>query len=437
VGDRHCRLPRFTLQIEDPIVDLQGATLERMYRQRTLSGTIGRALRTFPALIITGPRQAGKTTLLRTSFGKTHRYVSLDHPHVRERAMADPVGFLDDNAPPVILDEIQHAPTLLPYIKAAIDQDRVAGRWILSGSQAFPLMQGVTESLAGRVAVLTLLPFSSGEAAGRAHARITLGALLDRAFAAREAPKGRRIGIGQWMLRGGYPEPWTHRSMDRRAWMASYVQTYLERDVRAVLRVADLGTFQVFVRLLAARTGQMLSLADLARDAGISAPTAKQWVNVLEASHQVLLVRPYHRNFGKRLVKAPKVYWLDTGLAAWLAGQHDEEAVLHGPMAGALFETAVVSELAKAFLHRGMPPELWYWRSRDGWEVDLLVAHRGKLHPVELKLTSTPRPQHGAAAARWRAMAGDEAGSGLVVANVREPTSLLPGIRVTSWDMLG
>ncbi|MDX1999164.1 MAG: ATP-binding protein [Thermoanaerobaculia bacterium] len=406
--------------------------------ERTLAGVLERATQTMPAALVTGPRQSGKTTLLRTMFGATHRYVSLELPHVRERAAADPVGFLADYPAPVIFDEIQQVPALLSYLQSAIDEDRRPGRWLLSGSQSFPLLEGASQSLAGRVAILHLLPLSWSEIRDQARPGEDVEDQLDRIFAARPSgptPKVPKVPLAHWLVRGGYPELWRNPGLDHELWLGSYLQTYLERDVRSVLGVRDLGTFQTFLRLAAARNGQILNLVDLARDLGVSPPTVRQWLSVLEASHQIVLLRPHFENFGKRLIKSPKLYWLDTGVAAFLLGT-SESGALAGPTAGALFESAVVAELVKLFRHRGRPPGLWFWRSRDGVEVDLLVERRGRLHPIEIKATASPRPAHAEAVVRWRTWAGTAGGEGLVICRAEDASSLVPGVRVLPWHHL-
>jgi len=401
--------------------------------RRTMEQTIRRATRTFPAVLVTGPRQSGKTTLLTMGWGRTHRFVPLENPDIRARAAADPVGFLRENHPPVILDEIQYVPELLPYIKTAIDEDRSPGMWLLTGSQSFSLMQGVSESLAGRIAVMTLLPLSVGEAAGTGGESPSLAALLSgvRAGTAKTAAPG--FDMEDWLLRGAYPEVRANPDVDRDLWCAGYVQTYLERDVRQVVNVGDLNAFHRFLRLLAARTGQVVNYSDLARDVGISAPTARKWISVLEASGQVYLLPPYCRNFGKRLIKSPKAYGLDPSLATFLMGLHSREPLLHGPFLGPLFETAVVSGWVKAFHNRGLPPALYYWRSRDGIEVDLLVDYNGRLHPIEIKATSTVLPQHAAALNKWSSLAGKIGEPGVIVADIPHAVAVSPDVRAVPW----
>lgn len=411
---------------------------------RTLESTIRRAMRTFPAVLVTGPRQSGKTTLLTERFTDSHRFISLENPDTRARLLDDPVGFLKANPPPLILDEIQYVPEFLHYVKSAIDEDRRPGQWLLSGSQSFSLMQGVSQSLSGRVAVLSLLPFSIGESKGFGDRPPELDVVIDRLFSVgasenSDLPGDSEIAIDDWMLRGAYPEIRANRDVDRQLWCSSYIQTYLERDVRQVINVTDLNTFNRFLRLCAARTGQILNMSELSRDVGVSVPTIKKWISVLEASYQVYLLQPHFNNLGKRLIKSPKLYFIDTGIATYLLGLHGREPLLQGPMMGPLFETLVVSEWVKAFYHRGERPELYYWRSKTGVEVDMIVDRNGKLFPIEIKSTSTILPGHADSMRKWRALAGDLSDSGLIVANTLGDASLAD-LRVLPWyrglDML-
>lgn len=408
------------------------------YVSRTLETTLARAARTFPAVLVTGPRQSGKTTLLRHVFGRTHAYVSLERPDVRARAISDPVAFFQDNPPPVILDEIQRAPELLHYAKDAIDEDRRAGRWVFTGSQGLSLLDGISQTLAGRVAVLHLDPMTLGEVRRRP-AQATMARVLAGVFGGTASP-GRarepttpRIKLGDWLMRGGFPEVRLDPRVDRALWLSSYVQTYLERDVRDVLRVGDLEAFGRFLRLVAARTGTLLNMTDLGRDAGITGPTAKSWLSVLEASHLVYLLRPHFRNLGKRLVKSPKIYVTDPGLATYLMGLHTAEAALHGPSAEALVETAIVSEWVKLFRQRGETPPLYFFRSSAGDEVDLVVEYDGRTYGVEIKATATPRPEHAESLARWMDATGSDA-RGVLACQVDAPTALRPGVRAVPWS---
>lgn len=400
---------------------------------REATDALGRACRTFPAILLVGPRQSGKTTLLRSGWGQSHRFVSLENPDLRARALADPAGFLRDNPPPVILDEIQYAPDFLSYIKTSIDEDRTPGRWLLTGSQNFPVMQGVSQSLAGRVAVMTLLPLTIAETMENPRGGTGMSELLDAVFNREWQRRPPALDLANWLLRGAYPEPRANPEVDRALWCASYVQTYLERDVRQLLNVGDLNAFERFLRLVAARTGQILNFSDLARDTGVSQPTAKAWMSVLEASGQVYLLHPHFRNLGKRLIKSPKVYWLDTGIATFLMGLHTAQPTVQGPFVGALLETAVVSAWVKAFHNRGLPPSLYYWRSSDGIEVDIVIEYDGCLYPIEVKATSTVTPGHASSLTRWLSLAGANSRGGLVVADIAEPMSIVPNVRAIPW----
>jgi hypothetical protein len=394
---------------------------------------------TFPAVLVTGARQAGKTTFLRHEFGGTHRYVSLERPDVRLRALADPVSFLAEHPAPVILDEIQHTPELLHYIKDQIDEDRRPGRWLLSGSQAFPVMRGIRQTLAGRVAVLSLDPLATFELRPMRR-RLTIDVLLEAVFGgapprrARPAAAARPPDLARWLLRGGFPEPHVHPKVDRQIWFSSYVQTYLERDVRDLLRIGDLGTFARFIALVATRCGSLLNLAELGREAGVTGPTAKQWLSVLQASHMIHLLPPFHRSLGKRIRRSPKLYFADPGLAGFLLGLHSREALLQGPALGALVETAVVGEWLKAFRTRGHQPPLHFWRSSAGEEIDIVFEHQGRIYGVEAKATATPTPHHADALARWLALAGAKS-RGVLACRVDRPVALRPGIRAVPWHL--
>ena len=339
-------------------------------------------------MVLTGPRQSGKTTLLKHLFGRSHRYVSLEAPDVRAAALSDPRGFLDIYAPPVILDEVQYAPELLPYIKEGIDSARsLKGQYLITGSQNLLLMKRVTESLAGRSAILRLLPLSCSELGRKPSARLP--------WERGHASHGRELPLQElWkrFLRGGYPELASEPDRGQTLWFSSYVQTYLERDVRELKHIGDLSGFQNFLRVVAARSSQLLNITDISRDLGIAVNTAKAWLSVLEATFQVIVLRPYHENIGRRLVKTPKVYFTDVGLLCYLTGLSDPAHASAGPLAGAIVETAVLTELVKRSLHSGLEPRLFFWRTSHGKEVDIVIERHGRLVPVEVKQTATPNP---------------------------------------------
>ena len=336
-----------------------------MYLPRLIEKTLHKVRRSFPAIVITGPRQSGKSTLLKNVLSQNRgTYVVLEDPNLRAMILENPKGYLNKIKKPVILDEIQELPEVLPFIKRLIDDDRRPGQWFMTGSQNFVMMKNVSESLAGRAAILTLPPFQIQE-------RSDIKNLHD------------------FMWRGSYPELIVNKKVSPGIWYSSYLQTYLERDVRKIINVQDLRDFEQLLKMLATRTGQELHYSKLSSDLGISVPTVKRWISVLETSYIIFLLPPYFENYGKRLIRAPKIYFFDIGLLNYLLGIHSKEQVLTNPMAGFVFETAVVSEILKKKYSLGVKPDLYYWRSQNGIEIDLLVSEEGSYHPYEIKLSST------------------------------------------------
>jgi predicted AAA+ superfamily ATPase len=382
------------------------------YINRSLEPVLKKAVSEFPAVVLTGPRQSGKTTLLKHLLSKDFRYVSLDTPDFRAAAIEDPRGFLEMYLPPVIFDEVQYAPDLLPYVKERIDAHRGrAGQYLLTGSQNLVVVEKIPESLAKRSAMLRLLPLSRREAVGRPQAALPWESEKTRGTEKTSAYRE----IWQDFLRGGYPELVANPERDTHLWHAGFVQTYLERDVYTLRQVGDLSQFQNFLRALAARTAQLLSLTDLARDLGLAVNTVKAWLSVLEATYQVMVLRPYFANVGKRLAKTPKVYFTDIGTLCYLTGLKDPAHAASGPMGSPLMETAVVAEIVKTLTHRGVDPQVYFWRTSAGTEVDMVVETGGKLVPIEAKLSATPRPAMASTIKTFQKDMGDKAMPGYVV----------------------
>jgi predicted AAA+ superfamily ATPase len=364
----------------------------------------------YPVITITGPRQSGKTTLARAAFPEKP-YVSLETPDEREFAASDPRSFLARWPEGAIIDEVQHVPQLFSWIQTDVDACDQMGRYVLTGSQNFALMANITQSLAGRSALLQLLPLSIAELSASGQLPADLDAML---------------------LRGGYPALYA-RTLNPARWLADYTMSYLERDVRQISQVQDLSAFQRFLRLCAGRTGQLLNLSNLAQDAGIAQTTARAWLSVLEASYIVFLLQPHHRNLGKRIVKMPKLYFLDTALAASLMGIQTAAQLAIHPLRGALFETLIVSEFLKARLNAGFASNLFFWRDNVGLEVDLLLDEPEGLLPIEIKSSATVTDDLFKGLRKWLAVAGDAARLPRLVCAV--PTSYQrDGVHVRRWQ---
>ncbi len=355
---------------------------------RQLENVLSRVKTTFPVIAIVGPRQSGKTTLCRNFFTEKP-YVSFESPDTKDRFDADPRGFLSNYEKGAIFDEAQKCPELFSYLQELVDRNPQMGRFILTGSQQFRLHSGISQSLAGRVATFRLLPFSFCE------------------LKASEAygPALTEVPLDTHLLRGSYP-PIYDREPDVALWYGNYVQTYVERDVRSILNVSDLGTFQRFIRLCAARTGQLVNFSEISEQAGVSHNTIKSWISILETSCILFLLRPYHTNFSKRLVKTPKLYFYDTGLLCWLLSIKDTNQLNLHPMRGPIFESFVISEILKARFNRGEENNLYFWRDQNGNEIDLLLDQGIDQTPVEIKSGMTFKSDFCRTIRKWESISG-------------------------------
>lgn len=372
-----------------------------MYIKRLIEKTILNTLKAFPVLIITGARQSGKTTLLKHLFSNTFNYISLDELDIRSLAINDPREFLARFKAPLIIDEIQNSPQLLPYIKAVVDRERVNGRFIITGSQQFPLMKNVSEPLAGRAAILNLYPFMIEEITGNYLIEEKSINNFLKKISSQKISTSPKIDLGTWLLGGGYPGLFVNSQISKNIWFSSYIQTYIDRDVRGNIKNENLNDFERFLKLIAGRTAQKLSYSNLSRNIGLSVPTIKSWISLLQTNSIIYLLQPYYRNFGKRIIKSPKIYFLDTGIAAYLVGIQTREHLLNSPMGGALFETFIVTNFLKRFSALDTNPSLYYWKNIGGIEVDLLVEYNNKLIPIEVKLASTIYSNHYKSLLKW------------------------------------
>ncbi|MFQ5456629.1 MAG: ATP-binding protein [Nitrospirota bacterium] len=361
-----------------------------MYLTRTLEPFIKAAANKLPVIMLCGARQVGKTTLLR-HIGAERKYITLDDPMVMSLAKEDPALFFQRYHPPMLIDEIQYAPELLPYIKMEVDKNRQPGMFWLTGSQQFHMMKAVSESLAGRAGVVSLLGLSRREMIGQ-------GQNSEPFLPAPEVVDDRTVSGGKLTLkklysliwRGTFPAIALDDKMDRDLFYGSYVKTYLQRDLRDLARVGDEMAFLRFLRASSARTGQMLNLTEFSRDIGIAVNTAKSWLSILQASGIVYLLEPYYTNLTKRMIKTPKIYMLDTGLCAYLTEWSSPETLEAGAMSGAILETWILAELLKNYWHNGKEAHFYYYRDKDKKEIDMLIIKDGVIYPLEFKKTASP-----------------------------------------------
>lgn len=359
-----------------------------MYIARHIEKTIEKSFAAFPAVLITGPRQVGKSTLLINRF-KNIPNVTLDNPLQLLSLRQDPVEFFKLHGSPLIIYEVQRTPECFSVLKYMIDSDRRAGMYILTGSQKYALMKGVSESLAGRIGIIDMLGLSDREIYEDPFDRPFLPTsdyLLER------RPKMAPSIQNLWerIHRGSMPELYSNENMDREQYYAAYVDTYIERDVKQFGSVGDTLAFTQFMTALASRTGELLNAASLARDVGVDSKTVKRWLSILQASNIIYLLQPFSLNINKRIIKTPKVYFTDTGLVCYLCRWLTPETLANGAMAGSIYETFIVSEILKSYYNAGKEPDLYFFRNTDGQEVDLLFYRDGKLYPIEIKNTSSP-----------------------------------------------
>jgi predicted AAA+ superfamily ATPase len=400
-------------------------------KKRTLESALIETSKSFKAVLITGPRQAGKTTLMQTASGKNRKYITLDDKEVLFQAKTDPKGFLSSYDLPVFIDEIQYAPELFSYIKMLVDSSDKRGTVWMSGSQAFDLMQGVTESLAGRAGILDMLGFSIYETENKGKLQKPFLPKKNRkSVLTKKTPKNTFKIIWQ----GSFPDVVSKNEKGRQRFYDSYIRTYIERDVRKIINISNEASFIKFLKVSAARTGQELNLTDIAKDVDISVNTAKSWLSILRTSGLAYLLQPYFKNVAKRLVKTPKLYWTDTGLAAYLAGWTTAQSLETGIAAGAFFETFAISEIIKSYYNNGYNPSMYYFRDSNGNEIDLLIEQDNKFYPIEIKKTSTPRNADIKAFADFAKMENLGYGNLICLTDKQQPLSA-GAAAISIWDI--
>ena len=409
-----------------------------MYYHRHIEAVVARIARRKPALVLTGARQVGKSTMLKEVY-RDINYVALNRPLVRESAKENPSLFFEANKPPVIVDEIQKAAELFDYIKDIVDEDKKNGQFYLTGSQSMKLMKNVSESLAGRAGIIKLLGFSMRELTKIAYRKPFLPTMEHMEDIAKAGSRFDYAGLISCIHKGFFPELHETESSlsDWTDYHSSYFQTYIEKDIKDVLNIQDETAFIKFVKATASLTGQMLNLSTIAEICAKDAKTVRAWLSVLESSGLVYLLEPYHNNFNKRLVKTPKLYFLDTGLACWLLGWNTPEQLVNGAMWGHIFESFVFAEILKSYYNDGivMPP-IYYYRDMDKKEIDLLIENGDLLHPVEIKTTGDPKKSMASAFRLLGNISGKKAGTGAVVCLAKERLPLCDNVWMLPAHMI-
>ncbi len=396
--------------------------------KRTLETKLKKAAENYPVVTLTGPRQSGKTTLVRATFEK-YAYVSLEDPDQNTYALEDPRGFLDQFRGKTIFDEVQRAPALFAYIQTLVDNEGSTGRFILTGSQNFLLLQKISQSLAGRCAVLHLLPLSLSELEGRKPFSLSqVGQKLPN------YKRGTQRDLMEMLFKGFYPR--IHdKGLEPPDWLGNYYRTYVERDVREIINIGDRESFGRFVRLCAGRNGQILNLTSIANDCGVTHSTVKRWISILEASFLAILLRPHYRNFSKRLIKSPKIYFLDTGLLCFLLRIRSPEDLRLHALRGSIFESFVISEFMKNAMNLGEEPDIYFWRDSGGHEIDIIVDRGRELIPIEIKSAQTVVDDFFSGIDYWLNLAGNRGGpSAIIYGGNRSFTRR--GAAVYSWTCL-
>ncbi|MBN1214791.1 MAG: ATP-binding protein [Candidatus Lokiarchaeota archaeon] len=333
---------------------------------RKIEKKLKESAQSYPVIALTGPRQSGKTTLVKAIFGNDYKYVNLENIELRTYAKNDPKAFLEENKGKLIIDEAQHVPDLFSYIQVMVDENNKPGQFILTGSQNFLLLEKISQSLAGRVSIFHLLPLSLTE--------------LKQAYIPSD--------LEELLFKGFYPRIYD-KNLEPKEWYSNYLHTYVERDVRTLKNINDLGTFQTFLKMCAARTGQLLDLTSIGNDCGISHNTVKDWINILEASFIIFLLRPHFKNFNKRLIKSPKIYFYDTGLLCHLLGIESKEQIKTHYLRGGIFESFIISEIIKIRTNKNVDPNVFFWRDKYGHEIDCIIENQKLLTPYEIKSAKT------------------------------------------------